>query len=85
MYHSDPGHGWLEVKSALIPDDLRATISNCSYEKPGTGTAFLECDDDAFKFINYYKKIGITFDICNIHTDKQHYCRNWPQFKGKGR
>lgn len=57
LFHSDPGHGWLEVPET----DLAALgmkkrdFSSYSYQKDEV--LYLEEDDDASKFINRYKEI----------------------------
>lgn len=81
MFHSDPSHGWLEVRSHLIPDEIRNETSPYSYEKDGM--AMLEEDCDAPRYLNWLKEQGIEYKISEIDTNKDHYCRNWPQFKGR--
>lgn len=68
-FHSDSGHGWLEV-SDLDLADLHATpkdFSGYSYRKGSR--YFLEEDCDAPKFISLYKaKYGV-----NPVIDEEHY------------
>lgn len=54
-YHTDPGHGWLEVSAA----DLKAvglTAKDFSaYSYRGNGKLYLEEDCDASKFVAAYE------------------------------
>jgi len=54
-FHTDPGHGWLEVPiSELIELDIERRISCYSYVNKDT--AYLEEDCDAGVFIKAYEK-----------------------------
>ena len=60
-FHTDPGHGWLEVTYAELVDlGLQHRISRCSYfaeSRPGADeTCYLEEDCDASLFIFEYQK-----------------------------
>jgi len=57
-FHSDPGHGWLEVPDAdIIALNIWDKISKCSYIRGNT--CYLEEDCDATKFFNaYVEKFG---------------------------
>ena len=70
-YHSDPGHGWIEVSlkqiqsAGLMPKDF----SMYSYRK---GSKFyLEEDCDAPKFLEYYK---MTHEVKLNHINYNSYC-----------
>lgn len=54
-FHSDPGHGWLEVTPENLKDVglTRRDFTTCSYVSR-TGNLFLEEDCDAGKFLDAY-------------------------------
>ena len=74
-YHTDPGHGWLEVDfDALIDAGLtRNNFSAYSYIKsdPAKGyTMYLEEDCDASKFVDaYVAKHGARPEFKEKHSD----------------
>lgn len=54
VFHSDPGHGWLEVPRAELKSlGIHKTISTCSYQRGSM--VYLEEDCDASKFIQAYR------------------------------
>jgi hypothetical protein len=61
-YHSDPGHGWLEV----TVEELKSVglnisdISCCSFRSGNV--LYLEEDCDAFKFTKAWKALGRPFN-----------------------
>ena len=59
VYHTDPGHGWLQISPDMLKDvGIEHSISRYSYE--GYGCIFLEEDCDMPKFFNaYYSKYGV--------------------------
>jgi len=56
-WHSDAGHAWLEVPSAVL-DSLGVRPSVFSYTD-GAGTVFLEEDSDAGAFLGAVKAAGV--------------------------
>ncbi len=76
-FHTDPGHGWLEVtvndlsSISLVPSDF----TQCSYRKGNT--LYLEEDCDAGKFINAWKARGNTCTINEVYH-KYFFARNLP-------
>lgn len=74
-FHTDPGHGWLEVpaaeliKAQLMPSDFSAY----SYIR-GT-TVFLEEDCDAAIFIRSYEAHVGPFKAAEKHTEYEHWIR----------
>ena len=53
-FHTDPGHGWLEVdKAELVEFNIADKISQCSYQRGNK--AFLEEDCDAMLFVEAFK------------------------------
>lgn len=68
-FHSDPGHGWLEVSRAEINAlGIADKISRFSYQNGNS--VFLEEDSDASKFMNAYKeKYGVEIQYVEKHKD----------------
>ena len=65
-FHSDPGHGWLEVgRDELAMLKIADAISSYSYQRGDK--VYLEEDCDAALFINALKNLGVKF-IFNIVT-----------------
>lgn len=78
-YHSDPGHGWLEINEHIIPERVKGAISSCSYKK--NGTVMLEEDCDMPRVIEALKNDGISVSILEMPAyDRDCYCRNWPSY-----
>jgi len=65
-FHSDAGHGWMEVSlMELIKLGIANQISSFSYKKGMN--VYLEEDDDAAKFLNAKKKIGEEVEIVEVY------------------
>lgn len=73
-FHSDPGHGWLEVPKRLIPYSVGKTISAYSYTD--NNNFYLEEDCDAKKGIDHLKSLGDEIKIVQKHTDNDSFIRN---------
>ncbi len=76
-FHSDPGHGWLEVPIA----DVRASgaeISSYSYYK--NGVSYLEEDCDAPAFIRGMENKGIKIEIADVQHDNRCFIRGLGRF-----
>lgn len=60
-FHSDPGHGWIEVAKCLLPrligPDWRSLFSPFSYES--RDCVYLEEDADADRFIKACQQRGV--------------------------
>jgi len=82
-FHSDPGHGWLEVNLQELWDlDIHEKVSHFSYEK--LGTVYLEEDCDATLFFEAYKKLNGHFpEIEEVMHDNKAPFRNFPRFDSK--
>ena len=80
-FHSDPGHGWMEVPAAdLAPLGLKKTdFSQYSYQK-GTNV-YLEEDCDAPKFIERCKEKGINIKFAEVSTDNDSPIRSYKRIK----
>ncbi len=63
-FHTDPGHGWLEVDRAeLVELGILTHISQYSYQKGDK--VYLEEDSDLGRFIHTLKDTGVIFDFNN--------------------
>lgn len=68
IYHTDPGHGWLEVsRSELEKLNLSDEITSFSYAKGLK--VFLEEDCDMGLFLEALQKAGIEAQLTEIHLD----------------
>jgi hypothetical protein len=86
FFHTDPGHGWLEVsRLALALVGVEEDISPCSYQSLDGRTAYLEEDCDCSL---YFRALG--FDPVNgprpalgpdKHQDEDSFIRDLPRFQ----
>ena len=74
-FHTDPGHGWLEVSIpnllsvGLVPSDFSA------YSFEGNGNVYLEEDCDAAAFIRTYEQKVGPFVCREQHSTYNHWIR----------
>ena len=80
-FHTDPGHGWLEVDLDLVIK-YNLKISRYSYVKGKR--AFLEEDCDAPKLTEALRNNGVEFEYRELHTDRSHPIRNYNSFMTRG-
>ena len=80
-FHSDPGHGWLEVpKSELVRLGVADKISTYSYQNGGM--VYLEEDCDAGVFIEAKKAHNEPFKIKERNEPKNDsIIRRYPQYR----
>jgi hypothetical protein len=65
LFHSDPGHGWLQVKRQELKDlGILDKISNYSYQDGND--VYLEEDCDYGAFYEAMLKIGKTIEIREV-------------------
>lgn len=79
-FHSDAGHGWLEVP--VIDIELAGVadkISEYSYKKGGV--AYLEEDCDMNRFLFALKEEGFPFEISDVYDGDDSFIRNFPRFR----
>ena len=80
-FHTDPGHGWLEVGLQELHDlGIYDQITAYSYVKGDR--AYLEEDCDAGTFIRALKAQGQDFQYNTVNTNNDHWirhCRRFPQ------
>ena len=74
-FHTDPGHGWLEVSASeltrvgLVPSDFSA------YSYQHLGKVYLEEDCDATMFVMTYEQQVGTFECVTQHLSYDHWIR----------
>ena len=67
-YHTDPGHGWLQVDKALLNDlNIAHKISDYSYQC-NNNYAYLEEDCDAGILLDALKARNIEFEIIRTYS-----------------
>ena len=81
LFHSDPGHGWLQVKRQELKDiGILDKISYYSYQK--RGDVFLEEDCDYSLFVERMKELGRPLEIKEINSQtKDSIVRTYEEFK----
>lgn len=84
VFHTDPGHGWLEVSihDLALVGLHEGCFSHYSYKSRDGNTLYLEEDCDAPKFRDHWTA---TFGRFNA-TDKyasQSFVRNLPRTRGR--
>lgn len=79
IFHTDPGHGWLEVDRAdLVALNIAHLISPYSYQKGRR--AYLEEDCDAHAFMYAAKAAGWTLNMVDQYKENTPI-RNFESFK----
>jgi len=76
-FHSDPGHGWLQVDRRMM--ETYGVRPSCFSYVDGN-SVFLEEDCDAALFIDALKERGIEFNIRNVDHGSDCFIRrlrNW--------
>lgn len=78
-YHSDAGHGWLEVPIIDIElAGISELITAYSYKKGNT--AFLEEDCDMTRFLFALKEDGVEVEITDVHDGDESIIRTYGRF-----
>lgn len=79
-FHSDPGHGWLQVTLADVQDVGLSLQSFTRYSYRQGNLLFLEEDCDAGVFMQAYsKKYGREPEYVHTHTDYDSAIRHMPR------
>lgn len=73
-FHTDPGHGWLEVPKKLVPPELKAKISIYSYQDDNN--FYLEEDCDAAPIHKHLMGLYDVTVIDRVHSNEAP-CRNY--------
>jgi len=67
-FHSDPGHGWLEVsREELAMLHIDDAISAYSYQRGDK--VYLEEDCDAGLFVNALENLGVKFTFTSVTSN----------------
>jgi hypothetical protein len=82
VFHTDPGHGWLQVPVAELRRlGITDKISHCSYISRDGKTAYLEEDCD---YSVYFRAAGLTHEtaekIPTMHTNSDSFIRSLPLY-----
>jgi hypothetical protein len=78
-WHTDPGHGWLEVPAGLVTVH-GITPSRYSYSQGGN--YYLEEDCDAPRFLKALEATGVTVNFKEKHTNHDHPIRSYRRCPG---
>lgn len=79
-FHTDPGHGWLEVPmSTIFALGIQNKISSYSYRRGDT--AYLEEDCDASLFLEAWKQAGHEFKLVEKNEPRgRSFIRGLPSY-----
>ena len=84
IFHTDPGHGWVEVPLPLVAE-LGITADISSYSYTDGRNAYLEEDCDAGLFIRAFEEVhGERPAFVERYADDTHV-RKLPRFAGSAR
>jgi|TARA_R110000803_G_scaffold94907_2_gene162664 hypothetical protein len=80
-FHSDAGHAWLQVTLSELKElNIMHKISHYSYLDDKN--AYLEEDCDCSVFLNAKKEKNQDVDFTELHTDNDHFIRDFKSFTG---
>ena len=81
-FHTDPGHGWIEVPFKLIKetDVILSTFSYTGFDMQGDPVVYCEEDGDANKIISALKKAGYEVTIVEKNSNYDSFVRGLPQY-----
>tara|TARA_R100001594_G_scaffold17292_1_gene35376 strand:+ start:3769 stop:4128 length:360 start_codon:yes stop_codon:yes gene_type:complete len=85
-FHTDGGHGWLEVsRSEINRLDMGHSISKYSYQSVDGKTIYLEedCDAPEFALRKGKKKEGYKQVHAPLHPEGSHWIRELPSYQWK--
>lgn len=78
-YHSDPGHGWLEVpRDDLTALGIAQEISACSYQDEAK--AYLEEDADAGVYLRAARAAGWQVETRDRYVGGSSFVRHLPSY-----
>ena len=82
IFHSDPGHGWLEAPVELVrATHVSGVISGYSYRSRDNKTVYLEEDCDAGLLLEALKRKGVVVHIKNCDSsDDDSFVRRLPRY-----
>ena len=77
-FHTDPGHGWLEVSVSGLESVGFTTSDFSSYSYRSGSRVYLEEDCDAPKFIHRLTALGIDFGTIERNSSSDSFVRRCP-------
>lgn len=78
-YYTDPGHGWIAIKRAILDQlSIANKITHYSYQRGNT--VYLEEDHDANILMTELKKRQILVEFQTKHTDNRSPIRNYQNY-----
>lgn len=78
-FHSDPGHGWLEVPRSLL--DILGIAGDVSrYSYTDGPHAFLEEDCDMPRLLRLLDERQATYELREIYINRDHWIRSLQRF-----
>jgi hypothetical protein len=78
-YHTDPGHGWLEVdRNHLVELGINEKITSYSYQKGNK--VYLEEDVDMGTYLKTLKDNLVQFNIIDLPQDRMSKIRNYKPY-----
>jgi hypothetical protein len=81
-FHSDPGHGWVEIPRADAQRlGLLPCISRYSYQSRDGRTLYLEEDCDYSALVRAARGAGEPIEINELHTDADSFIRALPHYQ----
>jgi len=83
IFHTDPGHGWLQVPGAVLREVISEDrVSGFSYYDKETDTFFLEEDCDAALVTRPLRDAGYELRIEESYEDET-FVRKLPRWEGR--
>lgn len=79
-FHSDPGHGWLEIPKSDLAALGPIPISSSSYEDEHN--VYLEEDADASRFLRAAEQAGWDIETLDAFVEGSSFVRGLPSFEG---
>jgi hypothetical protein len=81
IFHTDPGHGWLEVGLNEVKSAGLQLSDFSEYSYRDGPRLFLEEDLDAGVFVKAWKAAGNAITIIEENTDDDSFVRNLPRIR----
>lgn len=83
IYHTDPGHGWIEVPVVDLQELGLTTADFTRFSYIKHDKVYLEEDCDAAVFVNAYaEKYGVRPKFRELHTGVDSMIRNYTRLPG---
>lgn len=81
-FHSDPGHGWLEVNAADAASVGLSPQSFSKYSYQDGATMYLEEDCDAPKFVRVWERHHGTLAMSDVYSNCNSFIRDLNRIGG---